>query len=265
MTISLGLVGHPVARSLSPVLHAAAAGSVGIDATYALFDVAPAALPAWLADLPAGLTGFNVTAPHKQAVGEWVVEHGPAAQRLGVVNTVRCGARPSGWNTDLFGFACALGEPPDGPAVVLGAGGAARAVVAALQDAGVSDIRIAARRPAQGQAILDRLGVPGTAHPLDPDLIADAGLVVDAIGPAAVDWLAALPYERTRAGARFISLSYAPSMRPVFDVVRQAERRAQDGLSMLGWQGVAAFEHWTGHRPDPRAVFLALRAAVRRV
>lgn len=261
----LGLIGHPVAQSLSPVLHAAAARSVGIDATYALFDVAPDALPDWLAQLPEGLAGFNVTAPHKQAVGDWVVEMGPAAQRLGVVNTVCCGARPSGWNTDLFGFACALGEPPEGPAVVLGAGGAARAVVAALQDAGVSEIRIGARRPAQGQAILDRLGVSGSAQPLTHGVIDGAGLVVDAIGPAAVDWLTALPFARTRVRALFISLSYAPSMRRALDAARQADRSAQDGLSMLGWQGIAAFERWTGHRPDPQVVFTALRAAARRV
>lgn len=268
--IRLGLVGHPVTQSRSPVLHAAAAASVGVEATYALFDVPPAELPTWLAAPPEGLAGFNVTAPHKHAVGAWVARTGPVAQRLGVVNTVCCpgttdGPGPSGYNTDLFGFACALGEPPDGPAVVLGAGGAARAVVAALHDAGVSDIRIGARRTAQGQALLDHLRVPGSARALSAELIVDAGLVIDAIGPAAADWLARLPFAQTRHQARFMSLSYAPAMRRVLLAARAVDRGAQDGLRMLGWQGIAAFERWTGQRPEPKAVFAALAAATRQV
>lgn len=257
--IRLGLLGRPVAHSLSPVLHVAAGASVGRDVRYDLFDVAPGALDAWLA-VDRGLTGFNVTAPHKAAIGAWVAERGAAARRLGVVNTVVCGASAQGFNTDLYGFARALGDPPDGPAVVLGAGGAARAVVAALADAGVEAITLAARRPGQSRGLFDALGIDGRAVPLEPSVIADAALIVDAIGPPAARWIARLPFDRARRGCRFIALAYGASAEGVVAAAARAGCRAEDGLAMLAWQGIAAFERWTGVAPDPAAVLGALRA-----
>lgn len=262
--LRLGLLGHPVTHSLSPVLHAAAARSVGTTVDYQLFDIAPADLPAWLATAPTALAGFNVTAPHKLAVQQWVAAHGPAAARLGAVNTVTCGLRPTGWNTDLFGFSEALGSIPDGPVVVLGGGGAARAVVAALHDRGVRDLYVLTRRLAQGQALLARLGGVGQADTLKfaGARMREASLVIDAIGPAALDWLVDLPFATTRPDARIITLAYGDRITPLLNAIRAADRCAEDGLAMLGWQGIAAFEHWTGLRPDPVAVHAALRAAV---
>lgn len=260
--VRLGLLGHPVRHSLSPVLHAAAARSVGLRVDYQLFDVAPADLPDWLATASRACAGFNVTAPHKLAVGAWVARRGPAARRLGAVNTVVCGPASSGWNTDLFGFAQALGAAPAGRAVVLGAGGAARAVVAALHDAGAQAIEVLARRLHQAQALIDTVGVPARIGDLAtaPERIAGAALVVDAIGPQALPFLLGLPFATTRPDARVISLAYGAPVAPLLSAVRAAGRAAEDGLGMLAWQGIAAFERWTGARPDPEAVLAALRA-----
>lgn len=257
--IRLGLLGHPVAHSRSPALHAAAAASTGLDVRYDLFDVSPLGLPAWLA-ADHGLVGFNVTAPHKEAVGRWVQRLGPAARRLGVVNTVGCGAAPIGWNTDLYGFRQALGEPPDGPAVVLGAGGAARAVIAGLADAGVTAITVAARSVEQARAALDRLGITGRAVTFAPGVVADAALVIDAVGGAGRAAVAGLPFARARASCRVMCLAYGAGAAPVIAAAARAGCRAEDGLAMLAWQGVAAFERWTGRRADPAAVLGALRA-----
>lgn len=256
--IRLGLLGHPVSHSLSPILHAAAAESVGLTVRYDLFDVHPETLPRWLNN-SADLAGFNVTAPHKAAVGAWVRRRGPVATRLGVVNTVCCGLVPVGFNTDLYGFAQALGDPPDGPAVVIGAGGAARAVVAALADAGVDDLRICARRPAQCELLLDQLGLAGRVLPWAPNAIDDAGLIIDAIGAPAADCVARLPFDSARPGCRVMALAYGASAAPVVAAARAAGCRAEDGLAMLAWQGIAAFERWTGRRPDPSAVLAALQ------
>jgi len=262
--IRLGLVGHPVAHSLSPVLQRACGAACGIDLCYDLFDVAPDALAAWLAGPAQHLDGFNVTAPHKQAVFARLTHVAPEARRLGAVNTVRrAGGIVWGHNTDLIGFTRFLGDAVPPTALVLGAGGAARAVVAALGAAGVRPV-VLARHPQQARDLLASLQVDGTAAPwLEAgDHLRSAVLVVEATGAAAA---VALPWHHLPPDARVLALAYGTAAHPLVAAVQAAGRRVEDGLAMLAWQGLAAFHHWTGCAIEPHVAFAALSEAARSV
>lgn len=257
-----GLIGHPVAHSLSPHLHRAAGASCGVDVDYRLYDTAPGAVISTLNALrAAGLDGVNVTAPHKAAAAEWVDALTPAARAVGVVNTIVFdgpGGRTLGDNTDVEGFARAVGPLPGPRAVVLGAGGAARAVVRALLDAG-AEVMVANRTVERAAALCDGLDgarpVPLSAASSE---MAGADLLVDAISTPLV--AAALPFDALAPGARVVTLRYGRSV----DSLRAAiagRRPLTDGLPMLAWQGIAAFERWIDRAPVPAAVFEALRLA----
>lgn len=255
--IRAALIGHPVAHSLSPVLHRAAARACGVDFEYDLFDTPPAALEPTLARLQAdGYAGYNVTAPHKSAVFARV-QPTPVAQGVGAVNTVVLDpSGATGHNTDVPGFAAALAaeHPPDGPAVVLGAGGAARAAVASLSASG-RPFTVVARRPAQARALHHRTAGWGTID------LHGAALVVNCTARAAADAVAALPFHQAEPGALLYDLNYGAAARPVLSAASHAGMRAVDGLGMLAWQGILAFALWTGHTPPAGPVLTALRAA----
>ena len=168
-----GILGWPVSHSRSPRLHGYWLAHYGIDGTYVPFAVRPENLEAVLLALPKlGIAGCNVTIPHKEAVCRLVDSVDQAARRIGAVNTivVREDGRLHGSNTDGFGFLASLQDvasewqASSAPAVVLGAGGAARAIVTALLDAGVPALRIANRTRARAERLIAdladrRLGV----------------------------------------------------------------------------------------------------------
>lgn len=256
-----GLIGSPVAHSLSPVLHRAAGRSCGVAVEYGLFDVPPSEVEARLAALrEAGLAGVNVTAPHKLAAARFAEVLTPAARAVGVCNTLVFGDAVVGDNTDVEGFARALGPLPGPRAVVFGAGGAARAVVRALLDGGVEQIAVVNRTVARAESLRDAfadrriLVAPGEAA----DALASADLLVDCLpSPAA---LTALPFDRLAADARIVTLRYGSAAEPLRRAVGD-RRPFDDGLAMLAWQGIAAFTRWTGRIPTPDAVLAALRVA----
>ncbi len=169
-----GVIGWPVAHSLSPRLHGYWLRHYGIDGAYVPLAVRPEdAVAAFAALASLGFAGANVTLPHKQAALAAVTRATEAARRIGAVNTLIVGAdgRLEGDNTDVFGFLEHLrSNSPgwragDGPAMVLGAGGAARAVVDALLTAGAPDIRIANRRPERAAALARDFGARVRAVP----------------------------------------------------------------------------------------------------
>ena len=195
MTISgkacvAGVLGWPVSHSRSPLLHNYWLAEYGIDGAYVPLGVEPSrfefALRA-LADL--GFSGANVTVPHKEAACRLVDELDPAAKRIGAVNTIVVGAggRLVGTNTDGFGFVTAIQQvvprwnPQVGPAVVIGAGGASRAILAALQDAGTPEIRLVNRTSARADSLAIEFGPPVTPVRWDErgDALGDAMLVVN--------------------------------------------------------------------------------------
>lgn len=243
------LLAHPAAHSLSPRMHDAAFAAAGVPARYAALDVPPAELAAAVARLRAApYLGANVSVPHKEAVARLVDELTGAARAVGAVNTVvRHGARLVGHNTDAPGFLRGLAElgfdPAGAGCLVLGAGGAARAVVWALLGAGARvvvvnrDAPTAAPHLPAARLLVNTTSV-GMAGGPDPD-----GLPL--LTPAQ---LAALP-----AGAGVVDLVYRPALTPLLRAAAARGHATQNGLPMLLWQGALAFEAWTG-RPAPAAV-----------
>jgi shikimate dehydrogenase len=236
------LLGHHIGYSASPAMHNAAFAEFGIDARYELCDVASTALTGAVAALRApDSRGANVTQPHKLAVCELVDELAPEVERLGAANTiVRDGRRLVAHNTDLPAIAeelAALGSFTS--AVVLGAGGASRAVHAALADAGTS------------VEVVDR---PRWAEL--PSLLEGADLLVNAtpIGTGADESPVAAEY--LRADLSVLDLVYRPSPTRLVRDARAAGATARDGSGVLLRQAAASFTLWTG-QPAPIEVMRA--------
>ncbi|WP_287418210.1 shikimate dehydrogenase [Oceanithermus sp.] len=254
--MQLGLIGDPVHHSRSPAMMNAALAAAGLSGRYRLLPTPAEALSARLAEVRAGMAGVNVTVPHKRRVVALLDELDPVAAAIGAVNTiVNREGRLVGFNTDADGFYWALerdGLCP-GEALVLGAGGAARAVVYALVARGwlvgvhnrtleraqllVEEVggwlvvpqkleKAVRRTPLLVNATSVGLGNP-EASPLPPGVLPEAGAVVD--------------------------LVYQPLETRLLREARAAGLAVQDGLAMLLGQGVRAFELWTG-RPAPVAV-----------
>jgi shikimate dehydrogenase len=262
----VALIGWPVEHSLSPVMHNAAFKALGLDWRYELLAVPPGHLDVAVASLRAeGYVGANVTVPHKSAVMAYLDEIDHAARSIGAVNTVALeGSRLVGHNTDGSGFLRALHEarlePSGRRALVLGAGGAARAVVYALAQAGcavaiynrTTTRAVELARQLKGLDLDATVGwVPGKAALRTLDL-AQFDVLVNAT--AAGMW----PNSDESPWPDGLSL---PAHWSVFDLVynpletrllrqaRQAGARTVDGLGMLVWQGALAFELWTGQTP----------------
>ena len=236
------VIGHPVAHSRSPAMHTAAYEALGLDREYVAIDVEPAVLDLFIETLAAdGFAGVNVTIPHKQAVIELCDELSDEARRAGSVNTVLVrdgGLR--GETTDGAGLLWALGEVEPADALVLGAGGAARAAVTALADAGWG-VAVSARRR-EGAAALG-VGV----EPWPPRK--GARLVVNATPLGQQDaGTVPLPAELITPETIVCDLAYRGDLTPTPLVQAAAARgaRAVDGLEVLVGQGIVAFELFTG-------------------
>lgn len=265
------VVGHPIAHSRSPLIHGHWLAAHGIDGSYERLDVPPADVQAFLRGLSeSGFAGGNVTLPHKEAAFALSDTLTPRAEAIGAVNTLVVGAdgRLHGDNTDAPGFCAHLDRslgadwPERGEAVILGAGGAARAIVVGLAERGVSRIRVANRTKARAEAVAAL--APGVAEPLAwtdlPAAMARAGLLVNTTSlgmkgqpPLALD-LAPLP-----AGAAVADIVYVPLETDLLAAARARGLAAVDGLGMLLHQAVPGFEAWFGVRPE---VTLALRDVI---
>lgn len=259
-----GVVGWPVSHSLSPRLHGYWLRHYGIDGAYLPLAVRPEAFASALralADL--GFRGVNVTLPHKEAALAVCDEADGAARRIGAVNTIVISeGKLYGANSDAFGFLENLKEgAPDwradrAPAVVFGAGGAARAVVAALVDAGVAEVRLVNRTLTKAESLADAIGGPIRIHMWEERaaLLEGSGLVVNAttLGmtgqpPLEID-LDALP-----ADAVVSDIVYVPLETPLLAAARARGNAAVDGLGMLLHQARPGFEAWFGVRPEVSA------------
>lgn len=266
-----GVLGWPVAHSRSPRLHGYWIDRLGLDAAYLPLAVAPEHLAQVVRALPRlGFRGANLTIPHKEAVLPLLDAIDPLAARIGAVNTLVIDeeGRITGRNTDAFGFLENLRRnapswrPAAGPAAVIGAGGAARAVIAALTEAGVPEIRLVNRSRVRAEQLAATLGGPiHVAEWADrADLLDGAGLLVNTTSlgmrgqpPLDLD-LAALPL-----AAVVTDIVYVPLETPLLAAARRRGHPVVDGLGMLLWQAVPGFEAWFGPRPE---VDEALRAFV---
>lgn len=256
-----GVMGWPIRHSLSPRLHGYWLEHHGVDGAYLPLAVAPDDLAAALSALPVlGFRGVNLTVPHKERALGLCHEVDDLARRIGAVNTVVVRERELfGSNSDAFGFLENLRQgAPDwraeaAPAVVVGAGGAARAVVVALIDAGAPEVRIVNRTRERAAALASALG--GSLSVRDWDerdaALRDAGLLVNAttLGmedqpPLELD-LGALPPD-----ALVTDLVYSPLVTPLLAAAAARGNPLVDGLGMLLHQARPGFEAWFGVRPE---------------
>ncbi len=270
MTSKAFVIGHPIAHSRSPLIHGQWLKEHAIDGSYEAIDVAPADLPAFFERLRRGeFAGGNVTIPHKEAVFALCDSVDPLATTIGAVNTlvVRDG-KVHGTNTDYLGFLGNLdANAPgwsDGPndALIIGAGGAARAVLVALRRRDGGKVHVLNRTLEKAQALVDEIDGPFEAHGFDafPALARHIGLVVNttSIGMhgSRFDWLdLGLLAETTLV----TDIVYTPLVTPLLADAEAHGLKTVDGLGMLLHQAVPGFEAWFGTRPS---VTPALRALV---
>jgi shikimate dehydrogenase len=267
-----GILGDPVAHSLSPAMQNAAFAAAGLDAVYVPFPVRAAGLAASVAGLhAAGVAGLNVTVPHKEAALALADELRPRARACGAVNTlIRTRRGFAGDNTDGLGFLAALAEarhPPRGREVlIIGAGGSARSVAHALLGAGSARLVVANRTPARAASLVAALDDPRAAAAgldvlRDRAELARFGLIVDCTSAGlAGGALPPLRLAATRPDVLCCDLLYGPRPSRFLARARAGGRRTMDGAGMLLHQGALAFSLWT-RRPAPLA---AMRRALRR-
>lgn len=280
MTARVGLIGDPVAHSVSPAFQQAALDALGIDARYEAWRTAESELAERVAMLRAdGVLGANVTVPHKQAVIPLLNEIDGTARRAGAVNTiVNRDGRLAGYNTDIPGFLAALhmdaGFDPAGCSVaVLGAGGAARAVAMALAGAGAASVLVLNRSPERAKQLVRELTPEiGSAHALPDDgmlpleTLVGRNLVVNC---TTVGMLHSARQHDTPVqpmalppGALIVDIVANPLVTPLMRAAQERGLRTLGGLSMLVRQGAASFELWTGRSAPLDVMFAAARRAM---
>lgn len=254
-----GVIGAPVGHSRSPRLHGTWLRDYGIAGHYVPLHVEAGDLERVLHTMPAmGFVGANVTIPHKEAALVLADEVTDMAARIGAANTLTFSeGRILADNTDGYGFMANLRDgargwrPDAGAAMVLGAGGAARAVIVALQDAGVPEIRLANRTRARAEELAAEFGCIVQDWEARTEGLGDLGLLVNTTalgmnGQAALEMpLAGLPDQ-----ALVTDIVYTPLETPLLRDARARGLQAVDGLGMLLHQAVPGFERWFGTRPE---------------
>ncbi len=253
--ILAGILGWPVAHSRSPRLHGYWLERHGIDGGYVPLPVRPEDFTAAVRGLmAAGFAGANVTIPHKLAALAVCDAVDPSAARAGAVNTlVFRGGRVHGSNTDGHGFVANLraqGVEPGGPALILGAGGSARAIAAALLDAGARVTVCGRTRPRAEALAADLPGLAVLDWPDRDDALGDQALVVNTtpLGMGSNATLS-LDLERAPDGLSVADIVYVPLETPLLKAARARGLRAVDGLGMLLHQAVPGFAAWFGIVP----------------
>jgi len=260
----LGVLGHPVGHSLSPRMHNAALRAQGVDMIYVAFDVPPERLTYAVEGLRAlGIKGANITVPHKERVVNLLDSVDPLAARIGAVNTVvNDNGRLCGHNTDVAGFLSALRSvKPDGArglrCLVAGAGGAARAIVAALSEDEAAEIWVHNRTSRRAQTLCDSAAAWGRSlckAVADNDLgarVQAADLLVNAtsVGLAASVKESAFPVDIVDSHHVVMDVVYGPRPTALVAAARARGAVALDGREMLIMQAAISYRLWTGLQP----------------
>ena len=260
-----GVIGWPVAHSLSPRLHGYWLQTLGIDGAYVPLPVAPENISDALRALPKlGFAGANVTVPHKEAALAAVDEVSEIANRIGAVNTLICKSDGTlyGDNTDAFGFIENLRagapswRPDSGCALVLGAGGAARAVITALIDAGVTEISLSNRTLARAYDVAQYIGGNVAVVPWEARDTAAEGVTL-LVNTTTLGMTGKAPLEmdiRALADDAVVTdIVYAPLQTPLLASAHARGLTTVDGLGMLLHQARPGFEAWFSVRPEVTA------------
>jgi shikimate dehydrogenase len=257
-----GIIGWPVAQSRSPVIQNFWLNQHKIPGRYVLLPVTADKLATALQGLPVlGFRGCNVTMPHKQSVMPLLDDVDPMAQRIGAINTivVRADGTLKGFNNDGIGFVQSLYDTKSGwradsgPILVLGAGGAARALVVALIEHGAGEIRVANRTPERAGRMAAEIGGPVAVIRWEHrnDVMADVALLVNATdqgmaGKPALE----VSLDRLPAQAIIGDLIYTPPETPLLAAARKRGNLTVNGLGLLLNQARLGFEAWFGIRPE---------------
>lgn len=278
-----GLFGYPLGHTLSPYMHEAAFRALGIDASYLVLELSQGAFTKTVRGLSRSLlSGFNVTVPYKETVMKYLDKVTPEAKAIGAVNTVyKRGRSWLGTNTDMEGFLLSLSQeggfdPRNKNAVVLGAGGASRAVTYGLCKKGVRAITIVDAVPGKARGIVRglrkffrhvRLEALLAGDPAIRENVAEADLVVNAtpLGLKKTDPTAISASWIPRSGRRprlFMDLIYNPVQTAFLKAAKERGHRTLNGLGMLVLQGARAFQYWTGKKPPVAVMRKAALAAL---
>jgi shikimate dehydrogenase len=264
-----GVIGTPIRHSLSPVLHNAAFRALDLDWVYLAFEVGPGDAAVAVAGARAlGIEGLSVTMPHKADVMAALDRLSPTAERLGAVNTITTrGGLLVGESTDGPGFIDALREdegfdPHGRRCVVLGAGGAARAVALALAEEGAAEVVVVNRTRERAEAAAALAGPVGRVGELGD--VDGAELVVNATPVGMGDGASPVPGERLGAGQLVVDLVYHPAVTPLVAEARSRGAVAVNGLGMLIHQAAHAFLLWTGQEPPLAAMSAAALSSMAR-
>ncbi len=258
----IAIFGDPIEHTLSPAMHNAAFAEMGLDYVYVPFHVKAEELGSAVRGLKAlGFAGANITVPHKERVLEFLDEVDPFAGKLGAVNTiVNRDGKLIGYNTDGLGFIKSLKEdagfdPAKKKAFICGSGGAARAIGFALENAGARRVYLYDIDEQKRDRLVTDINsasgkVSARPSPLDPDFIRSCDLVVNAtpLGMHESDPLP-IPEGSFRVGQVVYDIVYNPPTTKTLAAAQTGGAKAVNGLGMLLYQGVIAFEHWIGRTP----------------
>ena len=256
-----GVIGHPIAHSRSPHLHRHWLRQNGLPGYYIPMDIGPGDLAEVIRMLPRmGFVGVNITVPHKETVMNIADLITDRATLIGAANTLifRKDGKIHADNTDGYGFIENLRtgapdwSPGNGPAAVLGAGGAARAVIASLNDAGVPEILLANRTRVRADKLREDFGkrVRVVDWVQAGNMLEEAALVVNttSLGMTGKPEMR-VPLDGLRKGMVVTDLVYNPLETRLLHAAREAGCTVVDGVGMLIYQAIPAFERWFGHRP----------------
>lgn len=255
------VTGYPIKHSRSPLIHGYWLKQLGLPGSYRAHEVKPEDLEAFVATLRDGTSGFcggNVTIPHKELACRLVDRPDVLSQELGAANTLWLEeGKVHATNTDGRGFVANLDERAAGwadtsSAVVLGAGGASRAVIQAVRDRGIRTIHVVNRTVERAQELADRFGPAVKAHPMDAlkEVMTGAGLFINTTS-LGMDGTAAptIDFGVMAAGAVVTDIVYVPLKTPILAQAEAQGFTIVDGLGMLLHQAVPGFELWFGCRP----------------
>lgn len=262
------VTGFPIRHSRSPLIHGHWLRQYGLDGSYQAIEVAPEGFADFVGSLQRnGYAGGNVTIPHKEHAFALCSRHDSTAEDIGAVNTLWFeGSVLWGGNTDAYGFVANLDSLSSGwdrrkSALVLGAGGASRAVVYALKQREFDDIRIVNRTLDRAGELADRFGRGITAHEWRavPELLRDSALIVNttSLGMQGKDDMA-IDLSTADPEALVTDIVYVPLETPLLKAARERGLKTIDGLGMLLHQAVPGFERWFGVRPEVTSELRAL-------
>ena len=260
--MKLGIIGYPLSHTISPAMQTAALEAAGISATYRPIETAPAFVRARLSEVRRDFRGVNVTIPHKEAVIPFLDGLSLEAQAIGAVNTIVVqDGRLIGYNTDGPGLLHSLDqariEYKGRKVLLLGAGGAARAIAYSLKQAG-AQVMISNRSPERAKQLGEAIGVGVVTGALLEAALKTCDLLINTTSVGLKDPQSSpLPEGVLPRHAAVVDIVYNPAETKLLRDAKGAGVQTLGGLPMLVWQGALAFELWTGVKPDVRVMYEA--------